>query len=374
MTTSGAGPPTSNVFERGLALFLLVALIVASLAVLEPFALILLWAVFLSITFWPVQVWLTRRLGGRHRLAAGLVVLLLALVLVAPLTLAALAAVPSVKSVSDLLADPSRWQVPPPPPWVGRIPLLGAPIESVWSSARLNAAGTLDAYREGLAGSAGWALARVVGIGRTLVKLFVAVVIVWPMLAGGAQGAALLQRFAERVGGDRAVGLVAQAARTIRAVSLGVIGTSLLAAALQTAGLRLAGIPYAPLLGVVSFVLATMQIGTTPVWVGALLWLVHEGHTGWAIFTAVWGLSLNALVGNLLGPWLISRGTGLPLTVIFLGVLGGLLTWGFLGVFLGPTLLGVGWTLLRGWLGGGAPSAPSPAAAAPPTRPPAGVA
>lgn len=341
----------SNVFERGLALFLVVALIVAALAVLEPFALILLWAIFLSITFWPVQVWLTHHLGGRHRLAAALVVLLLALVLVAPLTIAALAAVPSVKSVSELLADPSRWQIPPPPTWLSGIPIVGDQIGSIWTSAQKNTAGTLETYREGLAGSAGWALARVVGIGRTLVKLFLAVAITWPMLAGGSKGAALLHRFAERVGGDRAVGLLQQAGRTIRAVSLGVIGTSLLAAALQTAGLYVAGVPYAALLGVVSFVLATMQIGTTPVWLGALLWLVHEGHTGWAAFTAIWGLALNALVGNLLGPWLISRGTGLPLTVIFLGVLGGLLSWGFVGVFLGPTLLGVGWTLLRAWLG-----------------------
>jgi predicted PurR-regulated permease PerM len=348
---SDPGPgPGATVFERVLVLAVLATLIVASLVVLEPFALILMWAVFLAVTFWPLQTWLTERLGGRRRLAAGLVVVLLAVVLVAPLTVAAVASVPSVKAVSALIGDPARWRVPAPPGWLDGVPFIGHDAHVLWASAQHDAGATLEAYKGDLARAASWTLQRVVGIGVTLVKLFLAAIITWPILAGGAKGPEMLRQLASRLGGERAVGLLEQAGRTIRSVSLGVIGTALLAATLQTGGLLVAGVPYAPLLGVVSFVLATMQVGTTPVWVGALLWLASGGEVGWAVFTAVWGLALNAVVGNLLGPWLISRGTGLPLTVIFLGVLGGLLSWGLVGVFVGPTLLGVVWTLLRGWL------------------------
>ena len=357
--TPPAAGPGATVFERVIVLAVLATLIVASLVVLEPFALILLWAVFLAVTFWPVQAWLTERLGGRRKLAAALVVVLLAVVLVAPLTVAAIASVPSVKAVSALIADPSRWRVPAPPPWLDAVPLVGHDAHQLWAGAERDAGGTLEAYKGDLARAAAWTLQRVVGIGVTLVKLFLAAIITWPILAGGAKGPEMLRQLASRLGGERAVGLLEQAGRTIRSVSLGVIGTALLAASLQTAGLLAAGIPYAPLLGVVSFVLATAQVGTTPVWLGAGAWLLAEGQTGWAVFTALWGLALNAAVGNLLGPWLISRGSGLPLTVIFLGVLGGLLSWGLVGVFVGPTLLGVVWTLLRGWLAG------TPAARAP---------
>jgi predicted PurR-regulated permease PerM len=342
--------PGATVFERVLVLAVLATLIVASLFVLEPFALILLWAIFLAVTFWPVQEWLTHRLGGRRKLAAALVVLLLAVVLVAPLTVAAVASVPSVKAVSALIADPARWRVPAPPGWLDGIPLIGHDAHALWAGAERDAGATLEAYKGDLARAAAWTLQRVVGLGITLVKLFLAAIITWPILAGGAKGPEMLRQLATRLGGDRAVGLLEQAGRTIRSVSLGVIGMALLAATLQTAGLLLAGVPYAALLGVVSFVLATMQVGTTPVWLGATIWLGSGGHLGWAVFTALWGLALNAVVGNILGPWLISRGSGLPLTVIFLGVLGGLLSWGLVGVFIGPTLLGVVWTLLRGWL------------------------
>jgi len=349
---AGQAPERGSLFERALALALLLALVVASLLVLEPFALVLLWAVFIAVTLWPLQVALSARLGGRERIAAGVLVLGLLLVLVVPATMGTVAAVRSMQAVSALLSDPSTWKIPAAPGWVADLPVVGDALHKLWTAAREDAARTVETYREPLGRLATWALERVLGVGRTLLKLLLALVITWPMLASGRRGADLLHRLADRVGGGRVVRLLDQGARTIRAVSVGVIGTALLASLLQAGGLAVARVPFAPLLGVVSFVLATMQVGTTPVWLGAALWLAHGGQVGWAAFTVAWGLALNAAVGNVLQPLLISRGTGLPLTVIFLGVVGGLLTWGLVGVFLGPAILGVAWTLLRTWLAG----------------------
>jgi len=342
--------PARDFFELALALAVVASLIVAALAVVAPFGLILLWALFITVTLWPVFGRVTARVGGRQNLAAALTVLLLVVVLILPVTLGIAAALPSVRAAAKLLAEPSTWRLPPPPAWVRQIPAGGEQFHGTWEALAQDAGEVLQTYRPEVARVGTWVVARVLGLGLTLVQLLVAVVIAWPMLAGGASGVLLARRFADRMGGAQAVGLLDQAAYTIRSVSLGVVGTALGLATLQTAGLLAAGVPHTSLLGLLAFVLAMAQLGTSLVWVGAAIWLGYSGHPTWAVLTVVWGILINNVIDGVVKPFLISHHTGLPLTVIFLGVIGGLLAWGFVGVFLGPTVLGVAWTLLRSWL------------------------
>jgi predicted PurR-regulated permease PerM len=132
-------------------------------------------------------------------------------------------------------------------------------------------------------------------------------------------------------------------------VSFGVIGTALLQGALMAVGLAIAGVPGVVVLGFVSFLLAVLQVGLFPVWILAAVWLAHADQTGWAVFLSVWGLAAG-VVDNFMKPYLISHGTGLPLTLIFLGVLGGMIAWGFVGIFVGPTVLAVTYTLMQTWM------------------------
>jgi predicted PurR-regulated permease PerM len=343
-------PPPGHFFERVVALALVASLVATAFTILAPFATVLLWSLFMTVTLWPLHVRLTHRLGDRPRLAASFSVAALFVALIVPVSLGVVAIVPGVRSAAATLSDPTRWAIPAPPAWVEQVPLAGQWVHGIWRMAAADVSRILETYKGDIALGAGWLLARVLSAGVTLLQLVLASVLTWPMLLGARRTAHLLQRFFLRVGGERSVGLLDQAARTIRSVSIGVIGTAILLAGMQALGLWLAGVPLVPLLGLASFVLATAQLGSHPVYLAVALWLALGGHTGRAAFTAVWGVVANSLIDTGLRPYLISHGTGLPLSVIFLGVTGGILAWGFVGVFLGPTLLGAAWTLLRGWL------------------------
>jgi predicted PurR-regulated permease PerM len=155
------------------------------------------------------------------------------------------------------------------------------------------------------------------------------------------------------VGGQHGVYLLELAARTIRYVSVGVIGAAAALALVEGIGLWLAGVPLLAVLMVASFVLDVMQVGIALVYLGAGAWLLHMNRPGAALFTVVWGFVVNNVLDSVARPYVISRGTGLPMSVIFLGAMGGLIAWGFIGVFVGPTLLGLAWTMLRSWLARG---------------------
>ncbi len=353
-------PASGHYFERVVALALVAALVATAFTILAPFATVLLWALFMTVTLWPLHVRLTHRLGERPRIAATLSVAALFVSLIVPVSLGVVAIVPSVRSTAAALADPSRWALPPPPDWVERIPVVGDFAHGTWHIAAADASRLLETYRGDIALGAGWLAARLLSAGVTLLQLVLAAVLTWPMLIGARRSTDLMRRFVLRVGGDRSAGLLDQAARTIRSVSIGVIGSAILLAGMQALGLWIAGVPLVPLLGLASFVLATAQLGSHPVYLGVALWLGVTGSTGRAAFTVAWGVVANTLIDTGLRPYLISSGTGLPLSVIFLGVTGGILAWGFVGVFLGPTLLGVAWTLLRGWLQEGVGPVPEP--------------
>lgn len=375
MARSVERPParrSSHVVERATALALLAVLAGAALTILAPFASVLLWAVFMTVTLWPVHCALERRLGGHARIAATLSVAALFVAVIIPLSLASVAVVPSIKSVAAAVSDPARWHLPPPPSWIEQMPVVGQTLHGSWHLATEDAGRLFETYKAEMAQGAGWLLGRVLLAGLTLVQLVLAAVLTWPMLVGARHAVDLLRRLVRRVGGDRPVGLLDQSARTIRSVSVGVFGSALLLAGMQGLGLWMVGVPLVGLLVVASFVLATAQLGSHIVYLGAVGWLLSTGASGRAAFTAAWGLVANYLIDTGLRPYLISRGTGLPLSVIFLGVTGGLLAWGFVGLFLGPTLLGVAWTLLRGWLqedGGDDAPAAAPAGDAPPAGP-----
>jgi predicted PurR-regulated permease PerM len=177
-----------------------------------------------------------------------------------------------------------------------------------------------------------------------------ATILAWPMLSGGERGGLLAHRIAQRVGGLHGVHLLELASLTVRYVSVGIIGTAAALALVEGIGLWLAGVPLIAVLMVASFVMDVMQIGIHIVSVGAGAWLFYAGRPGAAIFTLVWGFIANNAIDSVARPYVISRGTGLPMSVIFLGAMGGLIVWGFIGVFVGPTLLGLTWTLLRVWL------------------------
>jgi predicted PurR-regulated permease PerM len=139
--------------------------------------------------------------------------------------------------------------------------------------------------------------------------------------------------------------------RTVRGVMYGMLGTALAQALVAVVGFLIAGVPAVPLLGIGTFLFSLVPVGPPLIWGGAALWLFDQGRPGWGVFMLLWGFFLISGVDNVVKPLLISRGSSLPFLLVLLGVLGGVMAFGFVGLFIGPTLLAVGYSLLRNWTG-----------------------
>jgi len=342
-------------FIAGLTLLTLVAL--GCLFVLRPFMSAILWALILSFSTWPIYIRLLAGLNHRRELAASLMTLLVAAVLVVPLAFlgATLAEhVTGVVGIVRLLLDQG---LPEPPAWVLDVPLVGADAHAYWLDLAHNDEAFAAAAVPYVAQARDWMLQSGANLGQGAIELTLSVLICFFFYRDGSVAAQRLQSGVRRVVGDRGQHLIDVAGATIKGVVYGIMGTAFAQGSLAAIGLWMAGVPGALLLGFLTFVLSLIPGGPPFVWVPATAWLFFTGSTGWGIFMAIWGFFVISGVDNILKPWLISRESRLPLLLVFLGVLGGIIAFGFIGIFLGPTLLAVGYTLLQQWV---APSRPLP--------------
>jgi predicted PurR-regulated permease PerM len=365
--------------EQIVVIALLLILAVGCLTVLRPFLSALLWALVLSFATWPLHAWLVGRLKGHRTLAATLMTLLVAAIFILPLAAVGTGLAESVTKVVGMIAVLLEEGPPGPPAWVVDLPVVGPQMTEQWLELeRLGAAWTseLQPYLET---GRDWLLSIGVRLGEAILQVSLGVLAAFFFFRDGAEGARRLSVAVERLAGHRAQQLLAVAGGTVRSVIYGVIGTALAQAALQATGLWLAGVPAAFFLGFLTFFLSFVPLGPPLVWLPAAVWLLYNGAAGAGIFLAIWGCLVVSGVDNVLRPYLISRGSNLPLILVFLGVVGGVLAFGFLGVFLGPTLLAIGYVLVEEWSAGaqasarptGAEPAPKPAAPPPPASSPA---
>jgi predicted PurR-regulated permease PerM len=335
--------------EQIVVIALLVVLAVGCLTVLRPFLSALLWALILSLSSWPLYAWLVHRLKGRRSLAAFLMTLLVAAVFILPLAAAGTGLADSVAKVGGMVAVLLKQGPPGPPDWVAELPIVGPQLAERWLELdRLGAGWTAELqpyFDTGL----NWLLSLGVRLGEAILQVSLGVLAAFFFFRDGAEGARRLDVVVERLAGNRAQRLLAVAAGTVRSVIYGVIGTALAQATLQTLGLWLAGVPAAFFLGFLTFFLSFVPVGPPLVWLSAAAWLLYNGAVGWGLFLVGWGFFVVSGADNVLRPYLISRGSNLPLILMFFGVLGGLIAFGFLGVFLGPTLLAVGYVLFQQW-------------------------
>jgi predicted PurR-regulated permease PerM len=237
----------------------------------------------------------------------------------------------------------------PPPPWLENVPLVGEEAKRVWlqvSQGRQELRAALAPY---LAPVRTWALQQGASLLGGTVQVALSVVLLFFLYRDGAYAEARLADAMSRLGGWRARHVLEEAGATIRSVVNGVVGTAVIQGILLGLSFRLAGIPGAVVLGAVAVILTLLPLGLVVLWLPAALWLLSQDQTGWAIFILVWNGLLVGSLDNLLRPYLISRGAKLPTVLIFFGVLGGVVTFGIVGVFLGPVLLAVAYTLFQDW-------------------------
>jgi len=335
--------------DRLLAIFALSLLASGCLLVLWPFLTAVVWAAILASTSWPAFLWLDRKVGGRRLLTASLMTLLITLILLGPVAAIAAVLTDNIAELSLAVTALVENGLPDAPVWLNNIPLIGQTLHDYWSKLAHNGALLMNEL-EKLAEPA-QALALTAGrvVGRGVLDIALSVFLAFFFFLYGEVLAKRLGVALQHLSGDRAAYLTSIARGTVTGVIYGIIGTGLAQGMLAAFGFAVAGVPGAVLLGVATFFLSVLPVGPPMVWGGATIWLLQQGEMGWAVFMAVWGFFVVSMVDNVIKPFIISRGASLPFAIVFLGVLGGVLAFGVIGVFLGPALLAVGYRLIIEW-------------------------
>jgi predicted PurR-regulated permease PerM len=342
----------------------MVALVAACGWVMRPFLGPAVWATMVVVATWPVMLRVQSRLWNRRGLAVTVMSLLLLLLFVVPL----MAAIVTIVGNADRLADWARiattWRPPEQAPaWLVGLPMVGSTLAELWPRlADLGASDLLQKLTPYAGNLTRWFVAEVGGIGVLLVQFLATVAIAAVLYALGEDAAELARKLARRLAGDRGVGAVELAGGAIRGVALGVGVTAIVQAVMGGLGLAVAGVPFAGLLTAVMFMLCIAQVGPVPVLLPAAIWMFWQGDTAWGVALVVWSVVVGSL-DNVLRPMLIRMGADLPLLLIFAGVIGGLFTFGLVGIFVGPVLLAVGWTLMDAWVSEDAGDPKGPASA-----------
>ena len=333
-----------------LAILCILGLIGLSLWVLRPFLAATVWATMIVVSTWPLFKSLELRLGNRRLLAIILMSLGMLLLLILPLWLA----VDTISGHSAQLTAAGKALaengLPLPPDWVAGLPVVGEKLAATWT--RLAAAGTAGVMAEIMpyaADTGKWVLAQVGGLGGMLIQFLLVVTIAAIFYAGGESAARMVLRFGRRLAGERGEHSIILAGQAIRGVALGVGGTAIVQTVLGGLGLAVVGVPFASLLSALMLMFCIAQIGPMLVMLPAVGWMYWTGDTGWATALLVWSLIVGTL-DNFLRPMLIKRGADLPLLLIFAGVIGGMLSFGLIGIFVGPVALAVTYTLLLAWI------------------------
>jgi predicted PurR-regulated permease PerM len=356
--------PAWDLTRTLLAVLSIGGLIAASYWVLRPFLPALVWAATIVVATWPTMRAVEARLWGRRGLAVAVMTLAMVVVVAAPITIAIATIAGYADQVIVLARSVAAGGLPAPPAWVESIPLVGHRIAEEWL--RIVAARPEDLAAQSipyLRAALTWLIGQAGDLGVLLLHLLLTVALSAGLYARGDGIAAWVLAFARRLAGAEGERVALLSAQAVRAVALGIVVTAVVQAVIGGVGLAVTGVPYAGLLAAVMLLLGVAQVGPWPVVFGATAWLYWKGDVLWGTVMLVWSIATTSF-DNILRPLLIRRGADLPLPLIFAGVLGGLLAFGVIGLFIGPVILAVTYTMLRVWvdeLGLAGPAEPPPA-------------
>jgi len=346
MSEQRSGELARNLFT----ILFICALAAASLWIVRPFLMAIVWATMIVIPTWSILLGLQKRLGNKRGRAVAVLTLVLLGVVFVPLLAAVAVVAESADQFPAKLAALKTAEVPPPPAWVASVPLVGAKAVATWNSFTGDDLAELvtdvTPYSDQILA---WVRVHVGGIGSALILFLLTVIVAALLYSDGEAAAERARLFARKLGGDQGEGAVILAGKAVKSVALGVVVTAVVQSIACGIGLAIAGVPFAAILTVVMLICCIAQIGPMLVMIPAVIWTFSSGETGWGVFLLIWTLVFG-LMDNVVRPMLIKRGVDLPMTLIFAGVIGGLLTLGLIGIFVGPVILAVAHTLLEAWI------------------------
>ncbi|MDP3677954.1 MAG: AI-2E family transporter [Methylotenera sp.] len=329
---------------------LIALLIIGCIFVLYPFMAAVLFAAVICVFTWPLYQRVWRQFGRRDTLAAITMTLLLLIALILPMAYLAANLADSATILLDEAQTTMRNLQPIAPEWMRNLPLVGHQLAEFWQRAAVSheeLMRLLSQYSEPMRKFMLDGVQLVMG---GFLQLLLVVFVAFFFYRDGTYLAKIVVAILRRLGGELGEEMLQLSCNTVKGVMLGIFGTALAQATVALFGFWLAGVPMPLLLALATFFLSVVPVGPPLIWGGATLWLYNHGDHGWAIFLALYGLLAISSVDNVVKPILISHSSHLPLLLVVLGVLGGALAFGFIGIFLGPTLLAVGLTLITHWV------------------------
>ena len=333
-------------FEIYAQLAAVIILVTGCFLVLRPFMTAMLLAAVVCISTWPVYLWLLRKLKNRPNLAALTMTFSLTLLVILPLALVAYNLADNVTAFYDAVKQSMEAG---PPAWLTGLPLLGGPIEEYWRNLAGSPEEMLSLAKNLLEPTRNFLLTSGILLGNGVLEMSLAAFIGFFFYRDGTALTRLIGVGMERLAGIHAANMLAIINSTVRGVMYGLLGTALAQGFVAAIGFAIAGLPAVMLLSVATALLSLIPIGPPLIWGGAAIWLFQQGETGWAIFMVLYGFFLISSVDNVVKPLLISHGSRLPFLLVILGVMGGVLAFGFVGVFIGPALLAVGFSIVQKW-------------------------
>jgi len=341
---------TTDITRTTLSVLTISLLIFASFWLARPFLTPFIWAGTIVIATWPILTALQSLLLGKRSLATAAMTLMLLMVFVVPLSLAVGTITERTDEILVWVKSLSSFTVPEPPRWLAGIPLFGAKLADNWQQLSALSPEELSARLAPYAGkSLKWFVSKVGGAGMIVFEFLITVIMAAILYSNGEKAAAAVRRFARRLGGPKGEAATVLGAQAIRGVALGVALTAIIQSVLGGIGLAVAGVPAATVLTAVMFILCVAQIGPGLVLIPSIILLYWSGDTLWGTLLLVWSVPV-ILLDNFLRPALIKKGADLPLLLIFAGVVGGLIAFGLIGLFIGPVILAVSYTLLVAWV------------------------
>ncbi|MCR4298711.1 MAG: AI-2E family transporter [Gallionella sp.] len=337
-------------FENFTSLAAAFILVAGCFLVLRPFLAATLLAAVVCVSTWPLYLWLLRKMKGRQNIAAFTMTLSLACVVILPLALVAYNLADNVTVFYDGIKQAVEAGPLEPPAWLKGVPIVGVPLDEYWHLLATNHEEMLALEKRLLEPVKNFLLAGGMLLGQGVLDMSLAAFVSFFFYRDGVALVRFLNVAMDRVVGTRATNVLGIINNTVQSVMYGLLGTALAQGIVATIGFTIAGVPAALLLGVATFLLSLTPIGPPLIWGGAAIWLFYQDTAGWGIFMLLWGFFLISGVDNVAKPLLISRSSNLPFILGLFGVIGGVLVFGFVGVFIGPTLLAVGFSLIQEWV------------------------
>jgi predicted PurR-regulated permease PerM len=324
-------------------------LIAATFWILRPFLPSLIWAAMIVAATWPLMRKVESWLWGKRGLAVTVMTVAILVLFIVPFSLAIAAIIQNADQITAWVKALEMQAMPTLPGWITGIPIVGPKMAAAWQSA-VAGPGGLSSHLAPYAGKfLSWFLSQAGSVGMIAIQFLLTVIIASIFYAKGEVASTGVIRFARRLGGHRGEEVAVLAAQTVRGVALGVVGTALIQSLLGGIGVAVCGVPAAAILTAVMFILCIAQLGPALVLIPAIIWLYYTDQTTWGTVLLVWSIFVGT-IDNFLRPFLIKMGADLPIFLIFAGVIGGLVTFGIVGLFIGPVVLAITYRLLAAWV------------------------